>query len=118
MPLNANEEALLGQPSAEELDYEHQRLEYSPEERNKIGKWTIVALIVNRTIGSGIFLTVGRRQCMVYLALITDHPAIAPSHPPGCGICWWRVVPLGRGSRHITMRSIRLARMRPIHAST
>ncbi|KAK5165825.1 uncharacterized protein LTR77_008748 [Saxophila tyrrhenica] len=57
MPLNANEEALLGHPSTEELDYEHQRLDYSPEERNKIGKWTIVALILNRSIGSGIFLT-------------------------------------------------------------
>lgn len=60
MPLNANEEALLGQPSADELDYEHQRLEKSPEERSKIGKWTVVALILNRTIGSGIFLTPNR----------------------------------------------------------
>jgi hypothetical protein len=60
MPLNANEEALLGKPTAEDLEYEHQRLEYSPQERNKIGKWTIVALIINRTIGSGIFLTVSQ----------------------------------------------------------
>lgn len=57
MPLNANEEALLGRPSAADLEYEHQRLEYAPEERSKIGRWTVVALILNRTIGSGIFST-------------------------------------------------------------
>ncbi|UJO20152.1 High-affinity methionine permease [Fulvia fulva] len=57
MPLNANEEALIGKPSTADLDYEHQRVEYAPEEQHKIGKWTLVALILNRTIGSGIFLT-------------------------------------------------------------
>ncbi|KAK5232664.1 hypothetical protein LTR47_006228 [Exophiala xenobiotica] len=57
MPLTANEEALLGNPAAEDIDFLHQRLDISPSDRTKIGKWTIVALILNRTIGSGIFLT-------------------------------------------------------------
>lgn len=61
MPLNANEEALIGKPSTADLDYEHQRVEYAPEEQHKIGKWTLVALILNRTIGSGIFLTPHRK---------------------------------------------------------
>jgi Amino acid permease len=56
MPLTANEEALLGDPSPDDIDEQHQTLEYSPPTSNKIGKWTIVALILNRTIGSGIFL--------------------------------------------------------------
>lgn len=57
MPLNPHEEALLGNPSAADIDYNHQRLDQAPAERIKIGKWTLVALILNRTIGSGIFLT-------------------------------------------------------------
>lgn len=57
MPLNANEEALLGIPSSMNVDLNHQRVEYAPKERSKIGKWTVMALILNRTIGSGIFLT-------------------------------------------------------------
>lgn len=57
MPLNPHEEALLGNPSDSDIDYNHQRLEHAPAERVKIGKWTLVALILNRTIGSGIFLT-------------------------------------------------------------
>ncbi|RMZ82878.1 hypothetical protein DV737_g1875, partial [Chaetothyriales sp. CBS 132003] len=57
MPLTANEEALLGNPSQDDIDEQHQTLEYSPSATNKIGRWTIVALILNRTIGSGIFLT-------------------------------------------------------------
>lgn len=57
MPLNETEVAYLEQPTAEGLEPDHQRLEYVPRDRNKIGKWTVVALILNRTIGSGIFLT-------------------------------------------------------------
>lgn len=57
MPLSPNELALLGLPSAEHIDLNRQRLEYSPQEDKKIGRWTVVALILNRTIGSGIFLT-------------------------------------------------------------
>ncbi|CZT18069.1 uncharacterized protein RCC_03907 [Ramularia collo-cygni] len=57
MPLNANEEALLGILPATTVDLNHQRVEYAPKERSKIGKWTVVALALNRTIGSGIFLT-------------------------------------------------------------
>lgn len=56
MPLNANEEALLGRPATNNVD-DNQRLEFAPEEKSKIGKFTLVALILNRTIGSGIFLT-------------------------------------------------------------
>lgn len=55
MVLTANEAALLGIAGVEDFDFRHQRLEVSPP--SKIGKWTIVALILNRTIGSGIFLT-------------------------------------------------------------
>ena len=57
MPLNANEEALLGRPDAADVNHDHQRLEYAPGEWSKIGKWTLVALILNRIIGSGIFRT-------------------------------------------------------------
>jgi amino acid permease len=57
MPLNSHEEALLGNPTAADIDYNHQRLDQAPAEKIKIGKWTLVALILNRTIGSGIFLT-------------------------------------------------------------
>ncbi|KAI7718635.1 hypothetical protein KC353_g3633 [Hortaea werneckii] len=57
MPANAIEEAFLGQPSVDGIQHDHQRLEKVPEDRSKIGKWSLVALILNRTIGSGIFLT-------------------------------------------------------------
>ncbi|KAI6861124.1 hypothetical protein KC334_g21127, partial [Hortaea werneckii] len=57
MPANAIEEAFLGQPSVDSIQHDHQRLEEAPEDRSKIGKWSLVALILNRTIGSGIFLT-------------------------------------------------------------
>lgn len=60
MVLTENERALLGNPTPEDIediDLDHQRLDYSPSEQSKIGKWTLVALILNRTIGSGIFLT-------------------------------------------------------------
>lgn len=60
MPLNANEEALLGQPSDADLEHEHQRLVRAPGEDSKLGKWSLVALILNRSIGSGIFLNPAR----------------------------------------------------------
>ena len=41
MPLNANEIALLGEPSLDNLENEHQRLVSTPKEDNKIGKWSI-----------------------------------------------------------------------------
>lgn len=46
MPLNANEEALLGDPSAENVEYEHQRLVRVPGDSSKFGKWSMVALIL------------------------------------------------------------------------
>ena len=55
MPLTAKEEAFLGNPPGG-VDEQHQLLEYSPPSTSKIGKWTIVFLILNRTIWSGIFL--------------------------------------------------------------
>jgi amino acid transporter len=57
MPLNANEVALLEEPVVDSRDYGHQRVEFAPSSTTKIGKFTVVALILNRTIGSGIFLT-------------------------------------------------------------
>jgi hypothetical protein len=54
--MNANEIALLSDPAYDNYDEDHQRLEFSPG-KDKIGKLTIIALIMNRTIGSGIFLT-------------------------------------------------------------
>ncbi|KAK5715755.1 hypothetical protein LTR17_016665 [Elasticomyces elasticus] len=57
MPIDEIERAFLGQPSPKDLDHDHDRLEHVPPDRNKIGKWTVVSLILNRTIGSGIFLT-------------------------------------------------------------
>lgn len=56
MVLSANEVALLRQPGDDTIEYGHQRIDYAPSEARKIGKYTIVALILNRTIGSGIFL--------------------------------------------------------------
>lgn len=46
MPLNANEEALLCEPSAEDVEYEHQRLVRVPGDDKKFGKWSLVALIL------------------------------------------------------------------------
>lgn len=57
MPLSKNEEALLGNPSAEDIEHEHQRLDRAPLQDSKIGRVTVMLLILNRTIGSGIFLT-------------------------------------------------------------
>ena len=57
MPLNDNEIALLSTPSYDDFDEGHQRLEFTPGAKDKIGRLTIIALILNRTIGSGIFLT-------------------------------------------------------------
>ena len=56
MPLTDNEIALLGDPVLEDIEDQHQIVEFSPTAAKKIGKWTIVALVLNRTIGSGIFL--------------------------------------------------------------
>ncbi|KAK4506042.1 hypothetical protein PRZ48_004007 [Zasmidium cellare] len=75
MPLNANEEALLGRPATNDLDEHHQRVEFAPEEKSKIGKWTVVALILNRTIGSGIFLT--------------PHRVLAGTGCVGGALCVW-----------------------------
>ncbi len=60
MPLNANEEALVRQPEENDVEYEHQRLVRAPQEDGKIGKWSWIALVLNRTFGSGIFLTPSR----------------------------------------------------------
>jgi hypothetical protein len=49
MPLNANEEALLCEPSAEDVEYEHQRLVRVPGDDKKFGKWSLVALILVST---------------------------------------------------------------------
>ncbi|KPI45401.1 High-affinity methionine permease [Cyphellophora attinorum] len=57
MALTAHEEALLERPTIEAIEHGHQRLEDAPSKPRLIGKYTIVALILNRTIGSGIFLT-------------------------------------------------------------
>lgn len=57
MDLTENEIAVFRQPSYDPLEYGHQRIDYVPSEARKIGKYTIVALILNRIIGSGIFLT-------------------------------------------------------------
>jgi amino acid transporter len=56
MVLNANEVALLSQPADDQFEYTHRRIDYAPSDAKKIGKYTIIALILNRTIGSGIFL--------------------------------------------------------------
>lgn len=58
MTLNEAEIAFLGEPPLEiDVQNDHQRLENNLQDRYKIGKWSLVALILNRTIGSGIFLT-------------------------------------------------------------
>lgn len=57
MPLSKNEEALLGNPSDEHIEHDHQRLDRAPLQDHKIEPSTVVLLILNRTIGSGIFLT-------------------------------------------------------------
>ncbi|KAF2207524.1 hypothetical protein CERZMDRAFT_107794 [Cercospora zeae-maydis SCOH1-5] len=80
MPLNETERALLGRPREEDVDQDHQRIDYAPREKSKIGRFTLVALILNRTIGSGIFLSphrvlagtgcVGGALCMWILAAV------------------------------------------------
>ena len=60
MPLNANEIALLRQPEERDVQHAHQRLVRSPKDDSKIGKWSWIALVLNRTFGSGIFLTPSR----------------------------------------------------------
>lgn len=49
------EKALLEAPTSEP-DHGHQRYDRAPAQDRKIGKYTVVLLILNRTIGSGIFL--------------------------------------------------------------
>ena len=95
MPLNANEEALLCEPSAEDVEYEHQRLVRVPGDDKKFGKWSLVALILvsiclqerpfkysyseqNRSIGSGIFLT--------------PHLVLAGTGCVGGALCVWALV--------------------------
>lgn len=80
MPLTETERALLGRPRDEDVDHDHQRIDYAPREKSKIGRFTLVALILNRTIGSGIFLSphrvlqgtgcVGGALCMWVLAAV------------------------------------------------
>lgn len=59
MSTNANEEALRAEriPHETDLDSSHERLIRAPDDR--IGRWTLIFLILNRSIGSGIFLSPG-----------------------------------------------------------
>jgi hypothetical protein len=56
MPTDENERALL---EGVELQPGRQTRDRAPDKLKKIGEWTIVAFILNRTIGSGIFLLPG-----------------------------------------------------------
>ena len=42
------------------LDFRHQRQSYTPSKQGKIGRFSLVAFILNRIIGSGIFFAPGR----------------------------------------------------------
>jgi hypothetical protein len=57
MPTDENERALL---EGVELQPGRQTRDRAPDKLKKIGGWTIVAFILNRTIGSGIFLLPGQ----------------------------------------------------------
>ena len=94
MPLNANEEALVGQLPPDHLDYGHQRLDHAPPEARKIGTWTLMA----RSIGSGIFFT--------------PHRILA-----GTGCVGGALFLLGAGRSDPTLRSLHLAGMRSLYAS-
>lgn len=75
MPLNDNERALLGRPSTANLELDYQRVDFAPKEKSKIGRFTLVALILNRTIGSGIFLS--------------PHKVLAGTGCVGGALCAW-----------------------------
>ncbi|KAG9233201.1 amino acid permease-domain-containing protein [Amylocarpus encephaloides] len=43
--------------AVEDLDEDHQRIDAAPTSSQQLGRFTVMALILNRTIGSGIFVT-------------------------------------------------------------
>lgn len=43
--------------AVEDLDEDHQRIDEAPSTQDRLGRFTVVFLILNRTIGSGIFVT-------------------------------------------------------------
>ena len=101
MPLNDNERALLGRPSTANLELDHQRVDFAPKEKSKIGRFTLVALILNRTIGSGIFISpakvlagtgcVGGALCAWVLGALISI----------CGLYVWLECGLSMPQRHV-----------------
>ena len=57
MPSNANEQARLARLPPERLDHRRQVRDLAPVNDNLIKEWEIVGLMLNRSIGSGVFLT-------------------------------------------------------------
>ena len=43
--------------AVDDLDYDHQRIDVAPTAPQRLGRFTVVCLLLNRTIGSGIFVT-------------------------------------------------------------
>ena len=64
MPLTANEGILLGAgDDDDELDIRYERRDRAPDDNRKIGRVTLILMILNRIIGSGI---VPLHRCMNY----------------------------------------------------
>ena len=45
------------QRAVDDLDEDHQRIDVAPSAPQRLGRFTIVCLVLNRTIGSGIYVT-------------------------------------------------------------
>ena len=43
--------------AVDDLDHDHQRIDVAPTTPQRLGRFTVVCLFLNRTIGSGIFVT-------------------------------------------------------------
>ena len=56
MPATANERILLDAgDDDDELDVRYERRDRAPDDKKKIGRITLMLMILNRIIGSGIF---------------------------------------------------------------
>ena len=79
MPLNARERVLVDSVDVEraDLDFRDYREDRAPVEKQKIGRVTLVLMILNRIIGSGIFFAPKRVSKTLGMATQTkaDHVA-------------------------------------------
>lgn len=117
MPLNANEEALLCEPSPESIEYEHQRLVRVPGDSNKFGKWSLVALILVSTyLEQPHFEHIpytSRAEPIHWLRYLLD----TTSRSCRNWVRWRSPLRMGTSDHLFTMWTLRLAGVRPQYAS-